>query len=135
MSSNFPFEPLEGVVQIHENEMAHVQEERFFIYDESGKQIGRAIQANRSAASSYKWILVDVTCNQPIPAVIELASEFWTIDGAVFHEGYGFLTATTHIEPVDTTPRKQFVMTNYDAIQTNIENLYIYRYVTIEQRS
>lgn len=132
MTEAFPFEPLDGVVQKHDNDLAHTEEERIFLYDIKGNIIGRATSLNRTTTSSYKWLMVDVMCNRPLSARIMVAKENWCIDAVIFHEGYGYLTTTAQTKPVKVIPPQTFLVTYFDEIPTKIDNLFLYRYVTVE---
>jgi hypothetical protein len=132
MDDNFPFEPIPGLIQKQENELAHGIEKRILIHREDGTLIGRAASLMRMPTSQFYWQMVDITCTEALPANIGVVIENWILDAVIFYEGFGFKTATTHTSPSSISLNKNFHVMATQSAFSSADKFMMYRMATLE---
>jgi hypothetical protein len=127
----------EGELRVLENELAHAFENRVYIYEVSGRLIGKALHLKLEPSSSYRWLLVDVCCSEVPSEVIRIVVERWRLDAMIFHEGYGWMTTTTQERKESVEIDGTFHLTRLTAVPMPQEyvSLHLYRYITLEKRT
>jgi hypothetical protein len=134
MDDTFAFEPIPGLLQKQENELAHGIEKRILIYKADGTCIGRAVSLSRMPTSQFYWQMVDITCTEALPADIGIVIEDWILDAVIFYEGFGFKTATTYTSPSCISLNKNFHVINTQCAFSTPDRLTMYRIATLENR-
>jgi hypothetical protein len=134
MDDDFPFEPIPGLIQKQENELADGIERRILIHREDRTLIGRAASLMRMPTSQHYWQLVDITCVEPLPTIISVVIEDWILDAVVFYEGFGFKTATTHTSPSNISLNKNFCVIDTQSAFSCPNRIMMYRMATLKNR-
>lgn len=134
MDDTFPFEPIPGLIQKQENELAHGIEKRILIYDLDGVSIGRATSLMRMPTSQFYWQMVDITCLGALPKNIGVVIEDWILDAVIFYEGFGFKTATTHESPSNISLNQNFRVIDTQHAFSAPNKFMMYRMATLESR-
>lgn len=133
MDDDFPYEPIPGLLQKQENELAHGIEKRILLYRLDGTCIGRAVSLTRMPTSQFYWQMVDITCTEALPKDIGVVIEDWILDAVVFYEGFGFKTATTHTSPFNISLNKNFHVMDTQSAFCH-DKFMMYRIATLESR-
>lgn len=132
MDDDFPFEPIPGLIQKQENELANGIEKRILIHRLDGTCIGRAVALSRMPTSQFYWQMVDITCIEALPKNIGVVIEDWILDAVVFYEGFGFKTATTHTSPSNISLNKNFHVMDTQSAFSYLNKFMMYRMATLE---
>lgn len=135
MYEEFGDAPMEGQT-VDLDEIAQATENRIYIYvPGTNTLIGHAEHLKREPTSSVKWLLVGICTIRGLQGEIEIRVEQWKMNQNIFHEGYGWMTHTSHTEPEDITLCKTFQVTRVDAVPASgLGEFNLYRYATLEER-